>query len=341
MLVMADTEETVWFDETDHATLVYTTPEIQVVVWFQIGSAIPYTEQIALSLSTRGLAKARIALEPWGYNPPGKVMTELEKLLRAGGAEVLDESQLIEKIRLVKSSLKIDVIRQASVMADRAMIAARDVIKPGIMETEVEAAIMYSLMKDGCGYPGIRTMIASGCRAETHHSPATHRRIKDGGLIIVDFCSSLHRYHVNLNRTFSLGQPDQRLVDLMNTSSGSMDEIIAWVKPGDPWSKVQTIGDGYLAEQELDSFVWFSGGYALGISVTPDWVGSFFVSPLGGIANQPLKPVMVFNYENQFGVWENWPGGSGAAYIEPLLVSETGLEVLSTLPRQLIVITRS
>jgi hypothetical protein len=31
---------------------------------------------------------------------------------------------------------------------------------------------------------------------------------------------------------------------------------------------------------------------------------------------------MVFNLENQFDVWEHWPGGSGCAYIESLLVSE-------------------
>jgi Xaa-Pro aminopeptidase len=56
------------------------------------------------------------------------------------------------------------------------------------------------------------------------------------------------------------------------------------------------------------------------------------------VPDQPLQPGMVFNYENQFDVWEDWPGGSGAAYIETLLVTDRGLEVLSALPRGLVVV---
>jgi hypothetical protein len=51
-----------------------------------------------------------------------------------------------------------------------------------------------------------------------------------------------------------------------------------------------------------------------------------------------FEPGVVVNFENQFDVWENWPGGSGAAYVDSLLMTDTGLEVLSTLPRNLVVV---
>jgi Xaa-Pro aminopeptidase len=251
---------------------------------------------------------------------------------------VQDESLLIERIRLVKSPLEISVIREAAAMADRAMAAARDAIAPGVMETEIEAVIMHSMMREGGGYPGIRTMIGSGPRAGTHHSPPSHRKIKQGDLVFVDFCSSLYRYHVNLNRTFSLGEPDQRWKDLMWNSAGCIEAIVAGIRPGDSWSKVAKLGDRYLEERGLKKYVWWAGGYALGIAVPPDWVGSFFAEPREDVADQPLQPGMVFNYENQFDVWEGWPGGSGAAYIETLLVTSSGLEILSALPRVLVVV---
>ena len=47
---------------------------------------------------------------------------------------------------------------------------------------------------------------------------------------------------------------------------------------------------------------------------------------------------MFFNFENQFDVWEDWPGGSGAAYLETLMVTENDLEVMSKLPRTLVVV---
>ena len=338
LLIRADSDQTVWFDAVGHTTLVSTTPEISEVVWFQREAVASLIRQVAREFGARGLAKARIALEPWGYSPHGRIMASLEAALREGGADVRDESLLIERIRLVKSQLEIAVIRRAAAIADRAMRAAREAIAPGVMETEIEAAIMHSMMTQGGGYPGIRTMIGSGPRAGTHHSPPSHRKIKQGDLVFVDFCSSLHRYHVNLNRTFSLGEPDPRWRELMRSSAGCIEAIIAGVRPGDPWSKVAKLGDRYLEEKDLRRYLWWAGGYALGIAVPPDWVGSFFAEPREDVPDQPLQPGMVFNYENQFDVWENWPGGSGAAYIETLLVTEDGLEILSALPRDLVAV---
>lgn len=338
LLIRADSDQTVWFDAVGHTTLVLTTPTITDIVWFQREPVDSLIRQIGRELRHRGLGKARIALEPWGYSPHGKVMEALGAALREGGADVQDESLLIERIRLVKSPLEISVIREAAAMADRAMAAARDAIAPGVMETEIEAVIMHSMMREGGGYPGIRTMIGSGPRAGTHHSPPSHRKIKQGDLVFVDFCSSLYRYHVNLNRTFSLGEPDQRWKDLMWNSAGCIEAIVAGIRTGDPWSKVAKLGDRYLEERGLKKYVWWAGGYALGIAVPPDWVGSFFAEPREDVADQPLQPGMVFNYENQFDVWEGWPGGSGAAYIETLLVTSSGLEILSALPRALVVV---
>jgi len=338
LLLRANSDETLFFDYTAHTTIVSTTPEIADVVWFDAESTAEEAAQIAGEIAARGLAKGRIGLEPWGYAPHATVIDALQARLHEGGAEVADESLLIEEIRLVKTPREVAAIRQAAAMADRAMSAARDALKPGILETEVEAVLMHTLMRDGGGYPGIRSMIGSGPRAGTHHSAAQHRAIKQGDLVFIDFCSALHRYHVNLNRTFSLGEPDARWTDLMKKSAGCVDAILAAVQPGDPWSKVATVGDGYLEERELSQYIWWAGGYALGIAVPPDWVGSHFANPIWGQSDRPLEPGMVFNYENQFDVWEDWPGGSGAAYIETLLVTESGLEVLSSLPRTLVTV---
>ena len=56
------------------------------------------------------------------------------------------------------------------------------------------------------------------------------------------------------------------------------------------------------------------------------------------MGDPPIQAGMVFNLENQFDVYEDWPGGNGCAYIEPFLVTENGLEVLSNLPRTLVTV---
>lgn len=337
-LVRVDGDATIFFDAIGHTTIVSTTPEISEVVWFARGDAGDHVALIADTVKARGLGHGRIALQPWGYAPHATVMDALGAKLRAGGATVADGAQLVEELRLVKSPREIAVMREASAVADAAMAAARDAIKPGVMETEIEAAIMATAMRKGAGYPGIRTMIGSGPRAGTHHSPPQHRKIKQGDLVFVDFCGVLHRYHVNLNRTFSLGKPDRRWTQLMDASAGCIDAIIAEVKPGDPWSKADKVGQRYLDDQGLRQYVWWAGGYNQGIALPPDWCGTYWVEPRVGTPDRPLVPGMFFNYENQFDVWEDWPGGSGAAYIDTLMVTAQGLEVMSKHPRNLVTV---
>jgi Xaa-Pro aminopeptidase len=337
LLIRADRDEPVFFDTTGHTTIVSTTPEIREVVWFERGEGGDI-EAIVGGIEDRGLARGRVAIQPWNHAPHASVMDALAARLRRSGAEVVEGNLLVEELRLLKSEREIAVMRQAAAMADEAMAAARDAIKPGILETEIEAVIMRSLMGSGAGYPGIRSMIGSGPRAGTHHSPAQHRRVQQGDLVFIDFCASLHRYHVNLNRTFSVGEPDPRWVDLMTTSAGCIDAVIREVKPGEPWSKAAAVGERYMDEHDLRKYLWWVGGYAQGIALPPDWCGAYWVAPHGDIPDRPVVPGMFFNYENQFDVWEDWPGGSGAAYIETFLMTDDGLEVMSKLPRTITVV---
>ena len=274
----------------------------------------------------------------WGYTPHASVMEALAGALRDGGATIEDHWTLVEKQRFIKSDLEVLHVRKAAEIADLAMAAARDAIRPGIMETEIEGFIMGTMMKLGGGYPGIRTMVGSGPRSGTHHSPPTRRQVKRGDMVFVDFCGCYDRYHVNLNRTFSVGEPDPRWTNLMTTAAGCIDAILREVKLGDSLSKVDAVAQGYTDEADLRKYVWWVGGYAQEIALPPDWCGNHWLKPRFDLGDPPLQPGMVFNLENQFDVWEDWPGGSGCAYIESLLVTENGLEVLSKLPRTLVTV---
>ncbi len=338
VLVRADSDDTLFFDGVGHTTIVSTTPAIGEIVWFERGPASDNIGTIVQALKDRGLANKTIGLEKIGYSPHATVMNELEQRLSDAGANVVDASSLVEEIRFVKSPREIAHVRKAAEIADVSMEAARDAIRPGVTETELEGVIMGTMMKLGGGYPGIRTMLGSGPRAGTHHSAPSQRQVQQGELVFVDFCGCYYRYHVNTNRTFSLGEPDPRWVDLMDKSAACVDAIVDAMKPGDPLSKVQDVGDEYIDSVGIRKYVWFVGGYSLGIAVPPDWVGNRGFRARQGQEARMFEPGVVLNFENQFDVWEDWPGGSGAAYIDTFLMTDDGLEVLSKLPRNLVVV---
>ena len=337
-LLRADRDELVFFDSRAHISLVSTTPEITEVVYFEGDGHSSPVDVIGAELEKRGLGNTHVGLEQFGYSPHGATVTALQTRIERLGCKVTNAWHLVEDLRLVKSALEIEHVRRAAAIADQAMAAAREAIGPGVLETDLEAEIMSTMMRAGGGYPGIRTMIGSGPRAGTHHSAPTRKPIQQGELVFVDFCGCYDRYHVNLNRTFSLGEPDSRWTELMTKSANCIDAVIAEIKVGDLMSKVDAVAQRYTDEAGLRKYVWWVGGYALGIAVPPDWCGNHWLTPRFGLPDRPLEVGMVFNLENQFDVWEQWPGGSGCAYIETLLVTEQGLEVLSSLPRNLVTV---
>ncbi|MEX0809075.1 MAG: Xaa-Pro peptidase family protein [Dongiaceae bacterium] len=343
LVVRADSDDTLFFDAAAHTTIVSLVPEIRDAVFFDHGPMADAEDFdiITNELAARGLVGGTIGLQFWGWGPHPSVIAALAEKLRAKGANVVDASLLVETQRLYKSPREQDIVRQAAAKGDNALEAARAAMAPGMMETEIEAVLIASLMAQGCNYPAIHTMVGSGVRSGTHHSAPTHRRVKVGDLVSIDFCPSLHRYHVNTCRTFSIGKADDRWIDVMEKAAGSIDAILENIKVGDPLPRVDEVAHAHIEKVGLMDKAWWIGGYPLGISFPPDWTGAYWnhweEETFGPTPEQlTVQPGLVFNYENQFDVWEGWPGGTGCNFIESFIVTEDGPELLSRLPRTIL-----
>lgn len=340
LAIRTDSDDTIFFDAAAHTTIVSLVPEIRDAVFFDhdpMAGAEDF-DIIAGELTDRGLISGTIGLQFWGWGPDATVIEALATKLRSKGADVVDASLLVELQRAYKSPRELEIVRKAAIAADNALELARTTMCPGMTETQIEGVVVGSLMSEGCNYPAIHTMVASGIRSGTHHSAPTSRRVKDGDLVHIDVCASLHRYHVNQSRTFSIGTTDARWLEVMEKAAGSIEAILENVKLGDPLGRVDEVGLDYIKSVGLSDKAWWIGGYPLGISFPPDWTGAHWIhwhkETFGPTPEKlTIRPGLVFNYENQFDIWEGWPGGTGCNFIETFLVTDNGLELLSCLPR--------
>ncbi len=329
----------VFFDNTSHQVLVSNTPEINDI-FYQSRSAPAFEQALELSAKIlgRGWAKGRIAIQTWGYGCHPDHVRSIGNCFARAGATVVEDSDIIENVRLYKSAREIAVMRDAARISVAAMRTVREHVKAGVAETELDGVICHELMKSGCGHPAIRNMIGSGPRSGCHHGPATHRRLKSGDVVHIDFGASLHRYHINLSRTFSVGAANPKWHTLFGPSAGCSNAIARGVSPGDPFSRVQAAADAYISDTEIDRarFGWFIGGYVLGIAFPPDWVDQHRPQPFEPANDPIMKPGMVFNFEVQYDVFDGWAGGSGGGWIDSYLMTDRGLEILTDMPRELV-----
>lgn len=339
IVIRADSDTTLFFDSMSHSDLVKSgTGCFDDVEFFDRRLAGPAVETIVMALQKRGWLKGAVGLERWSLSPGGVVLEEMGTRFEQSGAKVVDGSWLVDGVKMVKSPAEISMMRESARIADIAMQAVIENMAPGLMEVEIQGLAQYVMSQHGGEEPAIRTAVRSGPRGAAHHVPPSRRKVQNGDIVWVDFSASYNRYHADIARIFSIGEPDRRWVELYEKASRSVEVVVEAMKPGDPMLKLHEVANDYIKEVGLEKYAWLVGGYDMGIAIPPDWVGHTFHSGLGFEALN-FEVGMTTNYENVFDiVMEDWPGGKGGSYIEMLLMTENGLEILSKLDRRMIVI---
>lgn len=110
-------------------------------------------------------------------------------------------AKIMKELRAVKTPLEIEVLQKAIDITDITFRRVMQLIKPGIMEYEIEAEIYHSFLSQRATGPGYGSIIASGDRARTLHYVENNRECKDGELILMDFGADYGGYNADLSRT--------------------------------------------------------------------------------------------------------------------------------------------
>lgn len=294
-------------------------------------------DDIVATLKGLGWLKGVAAVEHWALAPGGVALRHIELRMAEAGAAIKDGSWIVDDVKLIKSARELEYIEEACRIADAAIEAVKSEFRPGMTEIQVQGIAHYAMSKMNGEEPAIRTSCTSGPKTRAHHPVPTRRKIVHGDIFLMDICGSVHRYHGNLARTFSVGEPDPRWMSLSERSAGCMKVVMDAVKPGDPCERIVEVAQAYLASVGLGDKGWFVGGYDLGVAIPPDWVGHTYLNGRC-FRRADMNPGMVTNFENVLDVLEGWPGGYGYQFVDTLIMTDRGLEVPSTLPREITVL---
>ncbi len=324
----------IYFDTYDHEP-GWPPTITDAVTYGEHGFYFPEGAQVvADTLKARGLL-GRVGLEYWSWAPGGPAFAELARRLSgAGAAEVVDGSWVVDHVRLVKSPQEVAYTREALAIADAAYEALRDALQPGMTEHEIDALLAYECKRRGGDEPGIRTMVRTGPQTAAFHAPAGDRAIEQGDLLMIDMSATRHQYHGNTARAFSLGE-NAFWADALTKLVAARDETCAQIRPGDPTIKLQRLMDEAVDAAGLRDLVWWVGGYVLGISVPPDWVGHVYLNDEEGFEAGVFDPGFVANWEVQ--LWD-LPDGGGVGVIDTMVATESGVEVPARFPGTLTVV---
>lgn len=275
-----------------------------------------------------------VGLEFSSYRPNRAQSDLFQGAIESTGASTVDATGLTRGVRRVKSSQERAHVRTAQRIADVGMQAARDSLAPGVTELDVYAEIVYAMAKAGGENPGITMPVASGAKSACVHGLASRRKIMPGDIVNVDVSGVYFRYHANMARTFSVGEPDAEVAAYIDRTLGALDVVEEHLRPGVAAPDLL----GRLREFYEDAGVWenrwWVGGYELGIAFPPDWVGEFVYDEEAG-PERTFVAGEVLNYEANFYL----PKHAGLTMgINTLIVDDCGADFLQRTPNKLLVV---
>ncbi|MGB1109551.1 MAG: Xaa-Pro aminopeptidase [Gammaproteobacteria bacterium] len=239
-------------------------------------------------------------------------VNQLRQGARAGTrapTEFVALEHLLHEMRLFKHKADVTAMRHAAKISIEAHQDAMRICRPGMMEYEVEAALINRFKSYGTepAYPSIVGGGANGC---VLHYISNNAKLRDGDLLLIDAGTEFDCYASDITRTFPVnGRYSGPQRDVYQLVLDAQLAAIEEVQPGKSWNdfheravQVLTQGlvdlkllegnvDGLIESQAYRRFYMHRTGHWLGMDVHD--VGDYKVDDEWRI----LEPGMVLTVE--------------------------------------------
>ncbi|MEM9910389.1 MAG: Xaa-Pro peptidase family protein [Pseudomonadota bacterium] len=323
LAIHRDHDRFIFFDTPSEAIMCrYVTCESDLRI-FPIGGRRDGLSFIIDELSAEGWlsSNGKVGLELHSYRPNPVISRRFEDAFAGAGMNVVDGTDLVRELRWIKSPAEIACMREAARITDIGLQAARDAIRPGVTELDVQAEMNYAMGKAGGEAAGLVLPVTSGLKANCGHAMPGRRVIEAGEQVNLDISGVYSRYHANAGRSFYVGEPPRDVLEYHKLSSDVFKVIDAMLRPGLPVAKLVRETRAYYDAVGIWSDAGWVGGYELGLAFPPDWVGNYVYEMSDTDSDRLFEPGTAVNFESQFFA----PRLSGITYcIDMLLFTDEG-----------------
>lgn len=280
---------------------------------------------LAAALALRGLATAKIGLDFGSYGMSVERFNRLSELLPE--ASLVNLGNVVWELRVVKSTLEIDLLRRAAAVADRAMLRTVAACLRGSSHRDAAAAASAAFIELGAeaGSPG---PISSGQGWDFLHRPSSDAPLAVGDVVHIELTPRVSGYGARLMRCVVIGEPSLELQNASASLCEMQDKQIDAMRPGAVAADVDAILRRGVLENGLRSSFDNISGYTLGLYASAGPRTSDFTRCFHPQAHWQLESGMVFHM---------YASAQGVSYSETVLVTESGHERLTKSPRNLFI----
>lgn len=273
-------------------------------------------------------------------------------------SQVFCWSDILDEMRLIKSTNEIALLQQAGQISALAHIRAMKQARPNRLEFEIEGEILHEFTRFGARFPSYNCIVAGGENACILHYNENDQPLKAGELLLIDAGCEFSYYAGDITRTFPVNgkftQAQREIYDIVlvaqkhairrlvagNTLHQVNQEVIRIKVEGLVRLGILQGDIEQLIEQEAHKAFYMHGlGHWLGLDVHD--VGRYGQTKESKLRDRPLEIGMVLTVEPGLYIAKNADvpeqyKGIGVRIEDNIVITEYGNKVLtSAVPKEI------
>jgi len=272
-------------------------------------------------------AIADFGVHTLGYEETYLTVSELMGFESKLNAKLVPYNEKIYGFRAIKEEWELDRMRKAQEITDQAFSEMLTKIKPGMSEKQLQAELVYSLLKNGADGMAFEPIVVSGPNTSMPHGVPGDRVVQEGDFITMDFGATYLGYCADMTRTVAVGYATEEMEKVYNTVLQAQTAAIAASKSGVMGREIDAVARNVIADAGYGAYFGHGYGHSLGMECheAPN------CNPGG---NRVMEKGMVSSAEP--GIY--LPGKFGVRIEDVVIFTEDGCENITKSPKNLIII---
>ena len=230
-------------------------------------------------------------------------------------------------LRAHKDAGEIASIRKAQAIADEAFTYMLGHIKAGMTEREVALALEHKMSQLGGEKVSFDTISVSGVNSSLPHGVPCDKKLEDGDFLTLDFGTIIDGYHSDMTRTVAIGHATEEMKKVYATVLEANLASIATIALGVTNKEVDKVGRDIIYTAGYEGCFGHGTGHSVGLEIHEE-------PRYSTLAEGVVEVGQVMTVEP--GIY--LAGKFGVRIEDMIYITANGIEVISTSPKELIVL---
>ncbi len=283
-------------------------------------------EEVTGAIETRaGEYLQRMGATAVALEPGTLTLAQSATFEKAFGRAAISVPGIGVNARQVKSPEEREKLRASSQLAEAALESVLPLLVEGYTEAEFVAQLEFEFKKRGAQGASFDPIALFGSRSSLPHGMPGKKGLERGDIVLLDLGCILESYCSDLTRTFVFGTiPGTWFEEIYHVTLTAQLAALDAVKPGVTCRDVDAVARDIIADAGYGKYFGHGLGHGVGLEIHE-------APRLNQHSDTILEPGMAVTVEP--GIY--LPGKGGVRIEDLVLVTDSGCEILTQLPKEL------